>query len=123
MSKNIILCCDGTNNQFDGDHTLVIRMHKIARYSSTQVTFYHPGVGTMPESWLRTQIGKRWSLIAGLAFGRGFIPNLEDAYCYLMKVYEPGDKIFAFGFSRGAFTVRALAGMLHSVGLLQNGQE
>ncbi len=123
MSKNIVVCCDGTNGQFDGDHTNVIRTYKVARPSSSQVTFYDAGVGTMPEPWKTTRIGKRWSLLKGLAFGDGFMRNIEDAYRFLMSQYLPGDKVYLFGFSRGAFTVRALAGMLHSIGLLRPGSE
>ena len=51
----------------------------------------------------------------------GLQQNIEDAYRYLMDRYLPGDKVFLFGFSRGAYTVRALAGMLHKCGLLQKG--
>src|ERR1043165_18221 len=123
MSKNIVICCDGTNNQFDGDHTNVIRTYKVARCSATQTTFYDCGVGTMPEPWQTTKLGKRWSMLKGLAFGSGLMENIEDAYCFLMANYEAGDKVFLFGFSRGAFTARALAGMLHSVGLLRPGAE
>jgi uncharacterized protein (DUF2235 family) len=123
MSKNIVICCDGTNAQFDGDHTNVIRTYKVARPGPDQVTFYDCGVGTMPEPWQTTRLGKRWSMLKGLAFGSGFMQNIEDAYRFLMASYEPGDRVFVFGFSRGAFTARALAAMLHSVGLLRPGSE
>jgi uncharacterized protein (DUF2235 family) len=123
MPKNIIICCDGTNNQFDGYHTNVIRTYKVARRSDTQVTFYDPGVGTMPEPWFTTRLAKRWSMIKGLAFGSGFTENIAVAYRSLMRTYEPGDQVFLFGFSRGAYTARAVAGLLHSVGLLRPGAE
>jgi uncharacterized protein (DUF2235 family) len=123
MAKNIIVCCDGTNNQFSGDHTNVIRTYKVAVKNEGQVAYYDPGVGTMPVPWKETKLGKRWSMIEGLAFGSGFLQNIEDAYRYLMTVYEPGDEVFIFGFSRGAYTARALAGMLHAVGLLHVGSE
>jgi len=57
-------------------------------------------------------------LSRGLAFGAGFVANVGDAYRYLMNVFEEGDQVFLFGFSRGAYTVRALAGVLHMFGLL-----
>lgn len=123
MPKNIILCCDGTNNQFAGDHTNVIRTYKVAERSPQQLTFYDCGVGTMPEPWAGGKLAKRWSLLKGLAFGSGFTQNIEDAYRFLMANYEAGDQVFLFGFSRGAFTARAVAGMLHSVGLLHPGTE
>jgi uncharacterized protein (DUF2235 family) len=123
MSKNIVLCCDGTNNQFAGNHTNVIRTHKVAVRSAQQVKFYDCGVGTMPEPWDEGRLARRWSMVKGLAFGIGFMQNIEDAYRFLMINYEPGDKVYLFGFSRGAYTARALAGMLHSVGLLYPGTE
>ena len=60
-------------------------------------------------------------ILLGKAFGAGLQQTVEDAYRYLMDRYEAGDRVFLFGFSRGAFTVRALAGMLHKCGLLQTG--
>jgi uncharacterized protein (DUF2235 family) len=123
MPKNIVICCDGTNNQFAGEHTNVIRTYRVARRNAGQVTFYDPGVGTMPEPGREGSLAKRWSIIKGLAFGSGLFENIEDAYRFLMSVHEPGDAVFLFGFSRGAYTARALAGMLHSVGLLHPGTE
>lgn len=123
MAKNLILCCDGTNNQFAGDHTNVLRTYKVAPQTAKQTTFYNPGVGTMPAPWFTTRIGKRWAMIKGLAFGDGFFGDIEDPYKFLMSRYEPEDKLFIFGFSRGAFAARALAGLLHSTGLLLPGTE
>src|ERR1043166_4114395 len=107
MPKNIIVCCDGTNNQFEVDRTNVIRTYQVARKNDRQVAFYDPGVGTMPEPWFTNRISKRWAMLKGLAFGTGFSENIQDAYCYLIKQYQPGDKVFLFGFSRGAYTARA----------------
>lgn len=121
--KNIVICCDGTDNQFSGDHTNVIRTYKVAVRSPQQVTYYNCGVGTIPEPWNTGHISQRWSILKGLAMGSGFMQNIEDAYRFLMLNYKTGDKIYLFGFSRGAFTVRALAGMLYSVGLLYPGSE
>lgn len=121
--KRIIICCDGTNNQLNGDLTNVIRIYRAARKNPSQVAFYDPGVGTIPDPVSRTLIEKRWSLVTGLAFGTGFKENVFDAYRFLMAVYEPGDEVFLFGFSRGAFTVRVVAGLLHAVGLLHSGTE
>jgi uncharacterized protein (DUF2235 family) len=59
----------------------------------------------------------------GLAFGYGLRDNLKDAYLFLMQHYDRDDRIFLFGFSRGAYTVRALAGMIHRAGLLNRGNE
>jgi uncharacterized protein (DUF2235 family) len=123
MPKNIIICCDGTNNQFSGDQTNVIRCHKVARRTLDQLTYYDCGVGTMPEPWREGWFSRFLSIVGGLAFGNGFEENIANAYRFLMGNYTPGDKIFLFGFSRGAYTARALAAMLHSVGLLHSGME
>jgi len=62
-------------------------------------------------------------MIKGLAFGAGFKANVLDAYRYLMEVYNDGDQIYIFGFSRGSYTGRALASLLHGYGLLCRGNE
>lgn len=124
MSKKIIVCCDGTDNQFSGCQTNVVRLFKCAKnIPGQQVTYYDPGVGTMPAPDARGELAKRISILLGLAFGVGFTQNIENAYEFLMQTYETGDEVYLFGFSRGAFTVRALAGMLHAVGLLRPNTE
>jgi len=67
-------------------------------------------VGTKGAPTARNCISKAWSIVMGLAFGARLLSNVRDAYRYLMNVYEEGDSIFLFGFSRGAYTVRALGG-------------
>ena len=121
--KNIVICCDGTNNKLAGDLTNVARLFQVVVKDERQVAFYDPGVGTMASPNEKTWLGKRWSLLKGLAFGAGLDDNVMDAYRYLMATHEDGDNVFLFGFSRGAFTVRVLAGMLHGVGLLNTGSE
>lgn len=121
--KNIIICCDGTNNKLADDHTNVVRLFEVAVKDTSQIVFYDPGVGTMAAPDQTSAIGKRWSLIKGLAFGDGLDENVFEAYRYLMDHYQVGDQVYLFGFSRGAFTVRVLAGFLHGVGLLHAGSE
>ena len=123
MSKNIVVCCDGTSNKLADDHTNVVRIFQVAVKGDAQIAFYDPGVGTMAAPDQRTALGKRWSLIKGLAVGEGLDENVFKAYRYLMREYRPGDRVYLFGFSRGAFTVRVLAGMLQGVGLLHAGSE
>lgn len=118
MPKNIVICSDGTNNKLAGDLTNVVRLFQVAVNDTRQATFYDPGVGTMAAPDQKTWIGKRWSLLSGLAFGTGLDQNVFDAYRFLMEKYEVGDRVFLFGFSRGAFTNRVLAGLLHGIGLL-----
>jgi len=76
-------------------------------------------VGTHPLPEGRTAVGRRIRHAKELCVGTGVIPTMVSLYAYLMQHYEPGDDIFLFGFSRGAFTARALAGMLHVCGLVR----
>ncbi len=119
MAKNIVVCCDGTGNEYGENNTNVVDMYEPVIRDKEQVAYYDPGVGTF--SVFGRTLGKKIGVMMGQGFGYGLTENIEDAYMYLMDRYEPGDKLFLFGFSRGAFTVRALAGMLHKVGLLQKG--
>jgi uncharacterized protein (DUF2235 family) len=122
MAKNIVICCDGTGNEFSDCNSNVVKLYSTLTIDGRrQVGYYHPGVGTMGAPAAHNKFTKAWSIIMGLAFGAGLLANVGDAYRYLMNVYEDGDNIFLFGFSRGAYTVRALAGVLHMFGLLHPG--
>jgi uncharacterized protein (DUF2235 family) len=123
MPKNIVLCCDGTGNEFGDHNSNVIKLYKMLTSGSDQVTYYHPGVGTMGARNALSPIGKWWTRVIGLAFGYGVSDNIADAYQFLMRTFVPGDHIYVFGFSRGAYTARALCGMLHIVGLLREDNE
>jgi uncharacterized protein (DUF2235 family) len=124
MSRNLIVCFDGTSNQFGAHDTNVVRLvQSLERFGQRQIVYYDPGVGTLPEPGLLTQISKRVSELFGLAFGIGLIAKVERAYAFLMRNWQPGDRVFLFGFSRGAYTARALAGLLHMFGLLQPSHE
>jgi uncharacterized protein (DUF2235 family) len=124
MPRKIVICCDGTGNQFGSVNTNVVRIvQTINRDPTVQRLYYDPGVGTLPEPGVWGKLQKTCSQIAGLAFGSGMMFKVEEAYIYLMNIWEPGDQIFLFGFSRGAYTVRILAGMLHTLGLLPRGNE
>jgi uncharacterized protein (DUF2235 family) len=124
MSKNIIVCCDGTGNEFGPTNTNVVKLFEVLKIdSAAQVAYYDPGVGTMSAPGFISAPAKAFTKLLGLAFALGLTGNIEDAYRYLMERYQDGDRVYLFGFSRGAFTVRALAGMLHKCGLLQRGSE
>jgi uncharacterized protein (DUF2235 family) len=119
--KNIVICADGTGNHYSGVPSNVLRLYTwIDQRGSAQVSCYHPGVGTLPLPEGRTALGRETRHLKELCFGDGVIPNVVNLYVYLMQHYEPRDSIFLFGFSRGAFTVRAVAGMLHVCGLLKS---
>ena len=124
--KNIVVLCDGTANQVTVySRTNVVRLarrlDKATDGSRRQVVFYDPGLGTEGAPGALTPIGRAVTKILGLAFGYGLSKNLADAYGFLMQHYEPGDRIYIFGFSRGAYTARALTGLLGRVGLLERG--
>ena len=121
--KNIVVCCDGTGNKYGYDNSNVVKLYTCLKENTDQVAYYHPGVGTMGDPRYTTSLGKAYSLVGGLAFGMGFTENMADAYRFLMKNYADGDHIYLFGFSRGAYTVRALAGALRVYGLLCEGNE
>lgn len=121
MPKNIVVCCDGTGNQYGENNTNVVKMFGLIQKDAHQIAYYDPGIGTLSAPAALTKTTKALTRLLGLAFAFGITGNIEDAYEYLMDKYEPEDRVFLFGFSRGAFTVRALAGMLYKCGLLQKG--
>ncbi len=123
MAKNIVICCDGTGNEFGEQKSNVVKLYKTLIHSANQIAYYHPGVGTMGSRNALSPIGKWWTHVIGLAFGYGISDNIADAYQFLMKTFEPNDFVYVFGFSRGAYTARALCGMLHITGLLTEGNE
>jgi len=125
MSKNIVICCDGTGNDFDEPQTdsNVVKLYNTLVIGDAQIAYYHPGVGTMGSPNAVGPLAKRWSQLKGLAFGSGLLENVGDAYRYLMNTYQEGDRIFLFGFSRGSYTARAVGSVLHVYGLLEPGNE
>ncbi|WP_406865077.1 DUF2235 domain-containing protein [Streptomyces sp. HUAS MG47] len=126
MGKNIVMCLDGTGNQLKArGNTNVVKLYEMLDLHdpAAQIAYYDPGVGTFSAAGAWTAPSRKLSKLFGLAFGAGIKQNLGEAYTYLMHHYEPGDRIHLFGFSRGAYTARALAGMLKAVGLLRPGSE
>jgi uncharacterized protein (DUF2235 family) len=118
--KRIVVCADGTWNVRDQVDTATGKRRpsnvtKVARAvlprdgGTEQVVFYHDGVGTSGGLDRYT----------GGAFGDGIESNIRDLYRSVLYNYVDGDELFFFGFSRGAFTVRSLAGFMNLVGLLQ----
>lgn len=107
MGKRIMFCADGT---WDGtsNNTNVVKIFNAIQVSAEQLPFYDNGVGADG-----TPIEK----LAGGAFGLGLFQKLKDGYTRISHAYEAGDEIFIFGFSRGAYTARSLAGMIAICGL------
>jgi uncharacterized protein (DUF2235 family) len=124
LAKRIVMCFDGTAQQIGaGNLTNVAKLFEMVEKNdpASQLAYYDPGVGTLaPES--SSLIGKL-TLLYEQAFGAGLKHNVAQAYRYLMQHWRPGDAIYIFGFSRGAYTARALAGMLLRPGLMRPGSE
>ncbi|MCX5045509.1 DUF2235 domain-containing protein [Aldersonia sp. NBC_00410] len=124
-SKNIVLCFDGTDNQIKahGNTNVVKIFRALENQDGEQLMYYDPGVGTFssPKAW--SPMGRWASKMLGKAFGLGVKTNLAEAYTFLMNNWEPGDRIFIFGFSRGAFNARALAGLLDAIGIPRRSSE
>ena len=120
-SKSIVVCYDGTRNEYREHNTNVVKAFEAIVRDDDQVAFYDPGVGTF--SIFGRRLGRFIGLVLGSVFGYGIRENVEDGYEYLMNRYDPGDRVFLFGFSRGAYTARALAGMIHEFGILQKGSK
>ncbi len=109
MNKRLIVCCDGTWQKTDSLYpTNVAKMIQAIPVTAENVVFYGEGVGT----------GDFADRILGGAFGWGLDKNIQDAYRFLSSNYAAGDQIYLFGFSRGAYTVRSLVGLIRAVGML-----
>lgn len=111
MAKRLVVCCDGTWNTINQKYpTNVAEVHKAVAATGggmRQQKHYVEGVGNKP-----------WSRFTGGAFGAGLSDNVLDAYRFVVRNYEPGDELFFFGFSRGAYTARSTVGLIRNCGVL-----
>lgn len=125
MPRNIVICCDGTNNSLVGPRTNIAHLHEIANINdkARQLPYYDAGVGVEANSRMLTRIGATLSRWSGSAFGSGLVENVEQAYLHLIRQFETDDRIYLFGFSRGAYSVRVIAGLLQNYGLLKREHE
>jgi Uncharacterized alpha/beta hydrolase domain (DUF2235) len=129
MPKNIVIFSDGTGQaggiNFDEIRTNVYKLYRASRVGpdtridpSEQIAFYDPGLGSAADGghfkvgWLRFFYN-----IASMATGLGITANIIDCYAAIIRLYEDGDRIFLVGFSRGAYTVRSLAGVMSHCGI------
>lgn len=124
MARNIVVCCDGTANQFAKDNTNVIKLYAaLTDDPARQLIFYHPGIGTREAPGALSSIGRWLTIKLGQAFGYGLERDITETYAFIMNNYRADDRLFVFGFSRGAYTVRAVASLLHAFGILRAGHE
>ncbi|KZT52354.1 hypothetical protein CALCODRAFT_487202 [Calocera cornea HHB12733] len=123
--RRLILCFDGTANLFDETNTNVVRLVSYLKKDDLQEqqVYYQTGVGTyIRPGWLMPlTVQIMQTLDEAVAWD--ISSHIIGGYNFLMQNWTPGSKISIFGFSRGAYTARALAGMLHKVGLLSRGNE
>ena len=116
MSKRIVICADGTWNRPEKDlkedvPTNVLRLARaidpVDAKGMPQQVFYDWGLGSYHDEWT-----------AGVT-GKGIHKNIMDGYRYIVQNYSSGDKLYLFGFSRGAYTVRSLCGLINNCGILK----
>ncbi len=113
MKKRLIVCCDGTWQHLGQSLTNVAKFAQaiasVGEDGVPQVVFYDEGIGTEFAS----------NYLSGGALGRGIDYHIKETYSFLALNYNPGDEIYLLGFSRGAYTVRSLAGLIYNAGLLK----
>src|SRR5882724_3633695 len=129
MSKNIIIFSDGTGQvggiTFDEIRTNVYKLYRGCRVGpdtsidpAEQVAFYDPGLGSSADGGhLHETLSRQIYNLASKATGLGITANIVDCYAALIRLYRDGDRIFLFGFSRGAYTVRSLAAVIAKCGI------
>ena len=118
MTKSLVVLCDGTSNSIGTDLSNVAKLFRCLTKNDTQRVFYNPGVGTIgADGWWSSRL-RGAKAIFEQAVGLGMDRDICDLYRFLCETYEPGDQIYLFGFSRGAYTVRIVAALIHMTGLL-----
>lgn len=122
MAKNIVILCDGTGNEIGTTISNVLKLFRIAEKSDAQRVWYNAGVGTIGQQNPWTRLTQKTRGVLGLATGLGLDDHVVSAYRFLCSNYQSGDRVYLFGFSRGAYTVRSLAAFVHVMGLLRPDQ-
>ena len=124
MPKKIVILLDGTSNEISTNRTNILRLYGTLVKSKEQLVYYDPGVGTFgaENAWSRSL--RKGAEVWGMATGWGLDANVKEAYRFLVENHAVdanghGDSIHIFGFSRGAYTARVLAGFLHAFGLIE----
>ena len=120
VGRTIVILLDGTGDSFDADCSNIIHLVSCLKKSDpSQVTYYQTGIGTYNAKGLSS--GLNSALDAAVGAGLGV--HIRDAYRFLMQNYNEGDKVCLFGFSRGSYAARCLAGFIHRMGVLPAGND
>lgn len=128
MAKNIVILFDGTSNEISSNRTNILRLFGCLEKGQKQVVYYSPGVGTFGAANSLSYHWRKLVELVGMATGWGIDHNVKEAYRFLATHYDRGkggddrDRIYIFGFSRGAYTARVLAGFLNCLGLMGRDQ-
>lgn len=118
MTRRLVVCLDGTGNEIGINLSNVLKLYRVIEKSGEQLVYYDPGVGTIGRPGWWRQLALKVQGVLGLALGVGLDGNVLDAYSWLCRTWREGDEIYLFGFSRGAYTARVLAGFIRLIGLL-----
>ncbi|KLO14758.1 hypothetical protein SCHPADRAFT_850596 [Schizopora paradoxa] len=116
----LILCFDGTSDQFGTENSNVVKFYSLLKKDAEeeQLCYYQTGIGTYENPGIMSPLALWFAKIMDEAVAWYLDAHVMGGYRFLMANYRAGDRIALFGFSRGAYTARALAGMLTKVGLL-----
>ena len=124
MSRNLVVCCDGTANEISTDPTNVLKLtYTLVKDADQQLVYYQPGLGTMEAPGALTPTARRMTRLLGKAIGYGIESNVRDAYVFVTRNFSQGDRLFLFGFSRGAYIVHIVGSLLHIYGLIPKENE
>ncbi|CAK5266459.1 unnamed protein product [Mycena citricolor] len=118
--RTLIVCFDGTGESFGSDNSNVIQFFSLLPKAdrSKQMVYYQTGIGTYTSPQIMTPLRAKFAQLLDEAIAWSLDAHVMGGYEFLMQNYTAGDRICIFGFSRGAYTARSLAGMIHKVGLL-----
>lgn len=117
--RNLVIILDGTGNELGRNLSNVLKLYRIAEKNEEQLCYYNPGVGTISRISAWSRFRQKARGVLGLMTGYGLDDNVLGAYKFLVENWREGDRVYMFGFSRGAWTVRVLAGLIHLIGLLK----
>jgi len=118
MKRKLIVCFDGTGNEIEKKESNILRLYKCLDHTTDQMVYYEPGVGTGNSRKLSGGFLGAPRRILGLIAGIGLEANVLHAFEFLCNNYQKGDQLYFFGYSRGAYTARVLAGFINDFGLV-----
>ncbi|KZS92263.1 hypothetical protein SISNIDRAFT_429504 [Sistotremastrum niveocremeum HHB9708] len=118
--RTLVLCFDGTGDEFGDDNSNIVKFFRLLKKNdpTRQMCYYQAGIGTYSNPSIATPGAAFVANKLDEAVAWYLHAHVQEGYEFLMQNYIAGDRICIFGFSRGAYTARAVAGMVHSIGLI-----